>query len=213
MPNSFNMFAASTSQVITRTVSDSWTWYLIRASGLTAITLLVLLMFFGIGHITGWTYRLVSPVRAWAIHKAMAIMLALSVTVHIVMLLFDHYERFTIAQLFIPFLRNYSNGTTFLGIPMTYLAIPLGIAALYSTYIVTLSSLDTVGWIKRHKKLWQVTHFLSYVSILFALVHVVGAGTDFKETGWKLLALAAFVVILGATVARLLRANIFSRTS
>lgn len=210
MHSSFNLIA-STGQVVTHTLKDSWAWYLIRASGLAALTLLVLLMTSGIGHVTGWTYKLMAPVKAWAVHKAMAILLAVSVTLHLAGLLVDHYVRFSLLQEFIPFLKNYTNGTTLFGLDVTYLAIPLGILAMYGTYIVTLSSLDSVGWIRNHKKLWQVIHISSYVTIIFAIIHVLSVGTDFKESGWRLLAIVTLVVLVIATIARLLRANFLAK--
>lgn len=205
------LFSVATSDIAVRTIRDSWAWYIIRASGLVSLSLLVLLMFSGIGHVTGWTYKVISPVKAWAVHKAMAITLAVGVTVHMLGLLADHYVNFSIAQVFVPFLKNYSNDTSLFGLHWGVLAVPAGILAAYGTYVVVFSSLDTVGWISRHKKLWKITHVISYLVILLVVFHVLNIGTDFRESVWRVGLLVVFVILLITIAVRVLRMSFLSK--
>jgi len=46
--------------------------------------LLILLMLSGIGQVTGLTYKIVEPVKAWVIHKALALALCGAIVVHVV---------------------------------------------------------------------------------------------------------------------------------
>ncbi len=210
MHPSYVYFAVSSSEVVTSTLRDSWAWYVIRASGLVSLTLLVLLMISGIGHVTGWTYRLFSPVKAWSVHKAMAITLAVSIAIHMLGLLADHYVNFSLAQIFVPFLKNYSNGTSLFGLHLGLLAIPAGILAAYGAYVVIFSSLDTVGWISKHKRLWKWTHVISYAVMVLVVFHVLNSGTDFKESFWRLILLVTFIVLIIAVAVRILRMSLFS---
>lgn len=184
---------------------------MIRASGLVAITSLVLLMISGIGHVTGWTYEFLAPVKAWAVHKAIAFVLLASIGLHLFGLLIDHYVRFTFLQELIPFAKNYSNGSRLWGFGFTPVAIASGIFALYGVLIVTLSSLDSVGWIRDHKKLWQIIHVSSYLTMVLVFVHVLGAGTDFKESSWRLLVVLTAGLLLVAGVLRLLRSGFMNK--
>lgn len=199
--------SASASQI----VRDSWSWYIIRASGFTSLSLLILLMISGIGHITGWTYKVLAPVKVWAVHKAMAIMLAISIALHVTGLLTDHYMNFSLSEVLIPFARQYSNGRRLFGINMFTFAVPLGILAAYGSYIVIASSLDTVGWISRHKKLWKTVHIASYFVILFAIFHAVSTGTDFRNGILRWLALALGIILLGMTIVRLGRTRLLKK--
>lgn len=191
--------------------SSSWAWYAIRASGLVALVMLILLMISGIGHVTGWTYKIFPPVQAWMIHKAMGILLALSVLTHIGGLLIDKFVRFRLLDILVPFHKLYTNKLTLFGLDMKWVAVPAGIVAAYGVFVVVLSSLDTVGWISRHKKLWKLTHIISYLVMLLSVLHILGAGTDFKETFWRLLLIGFGLLLLAATIARLLRTKLFAR--
>lgn len=206
----FRITLAQTSgQVATSALKDSWAWYLIRASGLVALGLLVYLMLSGIGHVTGWTYRFIEPVKAWALHKAAGIALLAAVLIHMFLLLIDKYVTFTIPDLFVPFLRDYSNKVPLLGVNMSRVAVALGVLAMYGSFAVVISSIDTVGWIRSHKKLWKTLHVVSYVVMLLVVLHALSAGTDFSESFWRA-ALTVFGFILAlAGIVRLSRNKFF----
>jgi hypothetical protein len=89
------LFAASTVSEAGKRVGAEWTWYVIRAAGFTAAGLIVLLMLSGIGHVTGFTFRFIEPIKAWLIHKALAYALCVAIAIHIGFLLIDHYIHFS----------------------------------------------------------------------------------------------------------------------
>jgi hypothetical protein len=70
--------AVSSIHIATHRVASSWPWYIIRAAGFTAAGLIILLMLSGIGQVTGFTYRFIAPIKAWAIHKALALALCIA---------------------------------------------------------------------------------------------------------------------------------------
>lgn len=186
-------------QVATNRVANSWAWYVIRASGFVSVGLIFLLMLSGIGQVTGLTYKLWEPVKAWAIHKAMAIALCVSIAVHMLSLLLDHYVSFSIPQIVIPFLSDYSNGSRLFGASLSEIAIASGILAMYGVAVIVASSL---GWIDTHKKRWRWLHYISYGVVLLALIHGLGAGTDLAHGFWR-----GFWLVLAA----ILGVGIFSR--
>jgi DMSO/TMAO reductase YedYZ heme-binding membrane subunit len=200
--------AVSTLHVASQRAAASWPWYVIRAAGLTAAGLIVLLMLSGIGQVTGITYRYIEPIKAWAIHKALAIALCVSIALHIGFLLIDHYIHFSLLQLFVPFLSTYNNKTTLLGLSLGWAAVAFGILAMYGVAIIVASSL---GWIDTKKKTWRKLHYLSYVVALFVFIHALLAGSDLEygvfRAAWMLLGL---IVLIGI-VMRLWRAGSLKR--
>lgn len=176
-------------------ILSSWPWYGIRASGMIAVALLIFTVLMGIGQVTGFTYRYIEPIKAWAVHRAVALSLAVCIAIHILLLLVDQQMRFSLPQILIPFLNTYNNGTKILGLPLGVLAIAFGILAMYGIYLIVFSSL---GWINTKKTLWQKIHFISYPVALFVILHSLYTGTDLRH-GWLRVVwiIMAIIVIVG----------------
>ena len=189
--------AASTITIASSRVASSWQWYLIRAAGFVSAGLLIMLMLSGIGQVTGLTYRFLEPVKAWALHKAMALALCVSLVIHIGMLLFDHFVSFSLAQLLIPFLSHTNNATTFVGIALGGLAVTFGILAMYGIVTIVLSSL---GWIDTRQKTWRWLHYLSYGVVVLVFLHGLYVGTDLRygifRATWIVFGLVLVLAIL-----------------
>lgn len=198
------LFAASSLDVATNRVGTSWPWYIIRAAGLLSALLIILLMISGIGQVTGLTYRFIEPIKAWAIHKAMAIALLISLAIHVLFILFDKYMPFTLPQILVPFLSNYNNGTTVLGLAIGGLAIAFGIFAMYGVVIIVASSL---GWIDSRKTTWRWLHYVSYAVALLVFLHVLLAGTDVKYGTFRMAWVGLGVIVVLAILSRLRRAG------
>ncbi len=184
MTHLLHLFAYSSVALASGRVSTSWQWYIIRGAGFAATGLLLLLMLSGIGQVTGLTYRFIEPIKAWLIHKIMAIALAATITVHVGFLLYDHYVHFSAVQLFVPLLSNYSNNTTLLGLPPAGLAVTLGILAAYGVAILLMTSLK---WIDTKKTLWRRTHYVSYIVVFCVFLHGVFTGSDLKYGAFRLI--------------------------
>lgn len=184
--------AASSAQIAGQRLAVSWPWYVIRAAGFVAAGLLILLMLSGIGQVTGLTYRFIEPVKAWAVHKALAFALVGSLAVHIGFLLIDRFVPFSLTQLLVPFASHYSNHTI-----LPSLAVGFGVLAMYGIVIIVLSSL---GWIHRQPRRWHALHYLSYLVALLVFLHALGTGSDLKyglfRAGWLALGLIVGIGIL-----------------
>ena len=66
---------SSVTATITERISNSWPWYISRGSGLLASLFVVLLIFSGIGLVTGQTYKYIEPLKAWEVHRTLGIIL------------------------------------------------------------------------------------------------------------------------------------------
>lgn len=200
-----HIFAQSSLQIAAHHASTEWEWYVIRASGFVAAGLLILLMISGIGQVTGLTYRVIEPVRAWTLHKSLAFALCGSVLVHGTFLFLDHYISFSLPQLLIPFLSHYTNGTKLFGTSLNTLGVAFGILATYGIIITVGSSLNLIGWIDTKKRTWKNLHIINYLVVLFVFLHALSVGSDLRyglfRSAWIFVGLLLTLLI----VSRLLR--------
>lgn len=202
---SLSIYIAETStQLASHRLSTSWQWYVIRAAGFIAAGLIFLLIISGIGQVTGYTYKVLEPVKAWAVHRAMAIALLFVLAVHIGFLLIDHYIKFSLGQVLLPFMSHYSNGTSFMGLAMGGLAVTFGILALYCILIIVISSL-TIR--ENHTYGWKQLHYISYLAVIFIFLHALYTGSDLKYGVFRKVWIVAGFVILIAIISRILRAG------
>jgi len=202
-------FAVSTVSVATSRARESWTWYVIRAAGFTAAGLLFLLMLSGIGQVTGLIYRIMEPLKAWVLHKALAIALCVAIAIHVLFLLIDTYLPFSFTQIFVPFASMYNNGTSLLSFKLSAIAVALGVLAMYGVAIVVASSL---GWIDSKKRLWRNTHYISYFVIIAVFIHALGTGADLKYGLFREVWVAAGFVLILAVVMRLWRTRLTKKS-
>jgi predicted ferric reductase len=203
-----SQLADTASQVALSRVANSWPWYVIRASGFVSAGLLLLLMLSGIGQVTGLTYKIWEPVKAWAIHKAMGIALCVSIAIHILTLLIDKYVSFSIPQIVVPFLSHYTNGAKLLGLSLSWIAVASGILAMYGVAMIVASSL---GWIDTHKKTWRWLHYASYAVVLLVFVHGLGVGTDLAHGAWRVLWMIVGAILVVGIISRLRRVGTLNK--
>lgn len=198
----FNLLSSSTLTIVFQRVSSLWPWYVVRASGFVAALILMLLMLSGIGQVTGAVYRYFEPIKAWAVHKALAIMLLISVIVHGSFLLIDHYIKFSPFQLLVPFMNTYNNKTSLLGINLSSIAMTLGILSFYMIVVLVASSL---GWIETKKQRWHNIHYISYILVFFVFVHALYIGSDLKYGFFRAVWILLLLVIVIGILSRLWR--------
>ena len=164
-------------QKITERTSASWSWYIVRGSGIIAAAALIILMLSGIGLVTGHTFRILEPITAWASHRALGIVMVVSLLIHMFGLLFDRFVPFSLVTLFVPWLSNYQPATIF-GLQLGSIYVALGVLAFYLTVIIVAVSLI---WVEKKPYLWKITHLLSYIVIAFVFIHTLYLGTDFTH--------------------------------
>jgi len=203
-----HLLAVDTAQAAVKRATLSWEWYVVRASGFLAAGLVFLLMISGIGQVTGYTYKFLEPLKAWALHKAMGLALLGAIAVHVIFIVIDNYTHFTIPQVLVPFLSNYTTGSTIFGIKLGTLGITLGIVAMYGIILIVASSLK---WIDTRKKIWKWIHYISYPVVFMIFIHAIYVGADLKDGGIRAAWTIAMLVILIAIISRLRRAGSLKR--
>lgn len=199
--------AAATNPAVKR-VQENWPWYVIRASGMVAAVLLLLLILSGVGLLTGYTYKILEPLPAWAAHRALGLSFGVMTIVHIFFLLFDKYIGFTLADLLMPF-RSVYKPLTIGSLHVGSLYVAMGIFAFYGIIIVILTSLL---WINKKQRPWRVLHYLSYAILLLVFLHALYLGTDIKVGYVKVLWFVGGVIITVSIIQRLWRAKTISKT-
>ena len=200
-PRFFEFFASSTIQTASQRIVTTWTWYVVRSAGFVAAGLLVLLMISGIGLVTGLTFRVFEPTKAWIVHRTLALALCGAIVVHVVFIVLDHYVKFSVTQVLIPFTSNYRI-TKMWGVSIGSLFVALGIFAMYGVTIIVLSSLN---WIDTKKGIWKLLHYLSYLVMLFVFLHSLYLGTDLAKGIFRKIWILIGGILLLAVISRLWR--------
>lgn len=193
----------SLTQQLTDRAKSSWPWYITRAAGLTAAVLLVVLVLSGVGLITGYTYKFLEPLNAWATHRALGLAFGVAVIVHIVALLFDRFVPFSIAQVLLPFASNYRE-VTIAGYHLGSLYVALGVFALYAILALIISS---ILWIDKKPHTWRILHYLSYLIVIFVFIHALYLGTDLAHGFFRIVWIIFGIAVAAAILARLRRAR------
>lgn len=193
----------SVAQKLGSRAKTSWPWYVARGSGLVAAGCLVVLLLSGIGQISGYTFRLLDPITAWASHRALGIAFGVAVLIHMFSLLFDHFVPFNVWQILVPWLSDYKPVTIW-GMHLGSLYVALGVLSFYLIALVVITSLL---WVEKKPALWKLVHLMSYVIMLFVFVHALYIGTDTGDGLARALWIFAGVVIAVACVHRLWRAK------
>ena len=144
----------------------AWTWFGIRASGVTAWGLLTAVMVWGLLLRT----RLLpeaSPARLLNLHRWLGALALGFLVIHLGLLLVDPVIRFTIPQMLIPGLA-----------PWEPFAVALGTLAMW--FMLPVSAIgrlrQKLG--KNGARLFQKSHLIAYAAWPLATAHYVLAGTD-----------------------------------
>lgn len=184
-------------------IASSWPWYVVRASGLVAGVSLVILMLSGIGSVTGHTFRFLEPLTAWATHRALGIVMSVSMAIHIVTLLIDKFVPFNVVQILVPWTSQYKPLILF-GLNLGSVFVALGILAFYVALAIVVTSLFLVD---KTPRVWKFIHLASYFVIAAVFFHALFLGTDLSggigRAIWVLLGL----FVLGVIIVRLRRVD------
>lgn len=183
--------------------SNAWPWYVTRGSGILAAIIAVLLLLSGIGLITGHTYRVLEPLKAWIFHRALGIAFGVATIVHIVILLVDKFAPFDIWDVLIPFASDYKP-VTIGQLSLGSLYVALGVIALYGLVTIILTS---YMWIDKKPHAWRALHYLSYVTVIAVFFHGLFLGTDLQGGVGRILWIMGGLLVVVAFVLRLRRSG------
>lgn len=161
-------------------------WFVTRASGIIAYFLLWLSTIWGLGVSTKFFDRAVPRAFTYDAHEYISLLALVFVFAHIVVLLFDTFTPFNLAELAIPFISGYRPVWTGIGILSWYLAL-LVTVTFYLRKWIGLGS-------------FRAIHLLSFAAYAGVTLHGWFAGTDtnFALMRWLYLGSALVVVIMTA---------------
>jgi len=139
-------------------------WFITRAAGLTGYFLIWLSMAWGLAIPSKIAQPLVEGTFTYDFHEHLSLLGLGFILLHIVVLMFDRYLRFSLAQLLIPFVDSYR--------PFW---VGLGIISLYVFLVVTVTFYlrAQIG-----TKAFRSIHMFSLLGYLGATFHGLFAGTD-----------------------------------
>lgn len=166
-------------------------WLVIRGSGLAAFGLLAGATIWGLLMSTKLLGGAVKAKPLNYFHESLGLGALLATVVHLTALAMDDYIEFGAMEIFVPGASTWRPA-----------AVALGVMALYSLAIVSLS-FYAKRWIGQGA--WRAIHFLGFGAFLAALLHGVLAGTD---TGHPLV--LAMYIISGALVFGLMAVRVLS---
>jgi predicted ferric reductase len=142
-------------------------WYLGRASGFVAFTLLLASLVLGLAVSSRVFDGLL--VRPWVydMHQFLSLYVIVVSAFHAAVFLLDPYVMFGLDDLLVPFAASYRP-----------LAVGVGTIVLYGTIIVSFSFYvrQFIG-----QRTWRLLHYVTFALFFGALVHGISAGTDTRE--------------------------------
>lgn len=157
-------------------------WYLVRATGLTAYTLLATSTVWGL-FLTSRIIADWSPGPMSMLFHATTSWLAVVLSIaHAALLLFDTYYTYTIADLVVPFIGPYRP-----------IVVGLGIIGAWLTLAITISfSIRKL----MGNRAWRWLHYTSYLTFAMVTAHSVLAGTDTENPGTRIMYVVMSVIVV-----------------
>jgi methionine sulfoxide reductase heme-binding subunit len=162
----------------------SWIWILIRTTGLTAYFLLTLSVLLGI--FQSYPSMPIKKGTMNILHLKIGQIALFIAGVHAYLLLYDHYQPFTILDLLIPFHSDYH---PFL--------VGIGILSIYTWIVIVFTSdfMKAFGI-----KVWKKIHLFVYPLWLMTTIHGFLLGSDSNTLWSSILYLTASLTIIISTV-------------
>ena len=145
-------------------MTDEFTWYVARATGLLAWVLVAVATIWGLLLTSRLLERRPSPAWLLDLHRHLGNLTIVLTVIHVGAIYVDDFVDYTSAELLVPFVSD--EETT---------AVALGVAAFWLLVVVQLSS-----WLRRRfdQRLWRGLHLLSAPLFGLVLVHGWMVGTD-----------------------------------
>ncbi|MFV0258151.1 MAG: ferric reductase-like transmembrane domain-containing protein [Acidimicrobiales bacterium] len=167
--------------------SQLW-WYLARASGIVAWALVTASVLWGLLLSTKLLGSRPRPAWLLDLHRFLGGLALVFTGIHLGGLVLDSYVDFGVIQLLVPFTGSYRPG-----------AVAWGIVGLYLLAAIEITSLLRP---RIPRKVWRLTHLLSFPLYFLVTVHGLTAGTDAVGAPLRLTMAASLVAVFALTAAR-----------
>ena len=170
-------------------MTDRAVWYLMRASGVTALLLLTGVVVLGVLTSRKTSLPTLPRFATMTLHRSVSLLAVVFLAVHVVTAVLDPYASVRLVDTVLPFLGSWR-------------ALWLGLGTLGLDMLVALvvSSL-LMKHIKR--RAWRAIHWLGYAVWPVAFLHAIETGSDAGTLWLRVLAVAMLAAIAAATAWRL----------
>jgi predicted ferric reductase len=159
-------------------------WYIARSSGMVSWLLLTASVIWGLVLSARILNRATAPGWLLDLHRFLGASSIVLTAIHILGLVGDNWMHIGWSETFVPMASKYRPG------PVAW-----GVVAFYMLLAVELTSL-----VKSHipRKLWRVTHYLSFPLFVATTVHGLFSGTDteWKPYEWATVAGVSIVMVM-----------------
>ena len=170
-------------------------WFVSRASGIVAWSLLVIAVVIGVLLSTrvlkpndnaGWLYYF---------HSWLSGLTFVFAVTHVTSLMLDDFVTFTILDITVPFYSDYVSDPALGRIP-----IALGVISLYMLFAVQLTSLVRQ---RMSMRIWKAIHYSSYALVLLVSAHAGWTGTDVSSLIYRTIGISLILISIVAVIIRL----------
>ncbi len=174
-------------------------WFVSRASGIVAWSLLVVAVIVGVLLATRVLKPNDNPGWLFHFHSWLSGLAFVFAVTHITALMLDTFVTFTFLDIAVPFHSDYVKNPSLGRIPIAF-----GVMSLYILFAVQLTSLFRQ---RMTTKSWKAVHYSSYLLVLLVSAHAGWTGTDvtswiYRTTGIILILLTIVAIIIRLTVTR-----------
>ncbi len=161
-------------------------WFITRSSGILAYLLFWLSTVWGLGVSSKMFDRLVPRAFTYDAHEYLSLLAIGFTLIHMVVLMWDSYAPFSLAQLLVPFISDYRPFWIGIGVIGTYLTVLVTI----TFYVRKAIGINT----------FRVIHYLSFIAYLGITAHSWFSGTDTALLSTQLMYAGTFLVVVFMTV-------------
>lgn len=172
--------------------TQTW-WYVARSGGIVAYAFLALSMFWGVALSSRFLGRRPKPNWMLDLHRFVGGLSVVFTAIHVAALVADSYVSFGLVEILVPFTGDHHP-----------VAVAWGIIGMYLLLAVEVTSLFRS---RMSKRVWRLTHFLSFPLFALATVHLLWVGTDRTALPMRTFTLVSVLVVCTATIIRIVQAD------
>lgn len=173
-------------------MTHTW-WYLARAGGIVAYTLLALSTFWGVALSSRFLGPRPKPNWMLDLHRFAGGLAVVFTAIHVAALVGDSFVSFGPVEILVPFTGDYHPA-----------AVAWGVIGMYLLLAVEVTSLLRS---KLSKQTWRRIHFLSFPLFGLTTIHLLWAGTDRTAPPMRVFTLLVVIVVCVATILRIVQAD------
>jgi len=183
-------------------IETPWPWYASRAFAIVGFILLYVSIFLGLTIRMPIFRKLFAPLYALQGHGWIALQATLFALIHGLLLMFDKFIHFRLADVFVPFSTSFKPAIVALGIVGFYLMVILTVSSYARKYM--------------SHKLWRGLHFTNIILYFFVIFHSYMLGTDMRIPligNIFIVANALLIIMMIANMFMRIKADIVKRKS